>query len=132
MKKKLQDIGTSNYWLLDGLGALLGIPPPEIRGSNREVVAEVADLVGPDNVHLSESRKKNVAKVICHTLIGLRDGKLGKDFSAANVSGTAGHAKSSHFWRGFVSPVGIPPAPEQLRKKHSHRQHPYAGHKKRN
>jgi hypothetical protein len=114
------------------LGTLLGIPPPEIRGSNREIVADVADLVGPDNVHLSKSRKKNIAKVICHTLIGLRDGKLGKDFSADNVSGTAGHAKSSHFWRGFVSPVGIPPAPEQLRKKHIHHQHPYAGHKKRN
>jgi hypothetical protein len=32
MKKKLKDLGVRNYWLLDGLGAMLGIPPPGSKG----------------------------------------------------------------------------------------------------
>jgi hypothetical protein len=34
MKKKLHDIGVKNYWLLDGLAAVLGIAPPDKRSSN--------------------------------------------------------------------------------------------------
>jgi hypothetical protein len=58
MKKKLAELGTKNYWLLDGLGALLGITPPELRSGNREVIGEVTELIGPDNVHLTDTGKK--------------------------------------------------------------------------
>jgi hypothetical protein len=128
MKKKLAELGTKNYWLLDGLGALLGITPPELRSGNREVIGEVTELIGPDNVHLTDTGKKNVGMVVGRTLISLRDNKLGKSCSAIPSAGTG--AKSSHFWRGFVSPVGLPPAPEQLQKKSFHH-HPYSAQQHR-
>jgi hypothetical protein len=133
MKKNLKDIGLKNFWLLDGIAAVLGISPPEIRGHNRDIVADLSEFIGPDNVHLTDAGKKNVATVIGRTLISLRDGKLGKDCCAISVSGTGTRVKSSHFWRGFVSPIGSAPAPEQLRK-FNNRHHPYTAtkHKKKN
>jgi hypothetical protein len=127
MKKKLQDIGVKNYWLLDCLGAILGIAPPENRGSNREISAEIVEKIGTDNVHLTDSGRKNVATVVCRTFLSLRDGKIGKNCPAEKESGIGSCVKKSqHFWRGFVSPVGSSPPPD-LKKKTNFRHHPYSG-----
>jgi hypothetical protein len=134
MKKKLHDIGVKNYWLLDGLAAVLSIAPPDKRSSNRESASDIADNISKNNVHLTELGQKNVATVVCWTLISLRDGKIGKDCSADNLSGAESCIKKpQHFWRGFVSPVGSAPAPE-LKKKSNYRHHPYsaAAHRKKN
>jgi hypothetical protein len=104
---------------------MLGIAPPDKRGSNREVLCGLAEQIGPDNVHLTGTGRKNVGMVVCRVLADLRDNKIGKDCSAVPFSGTGSCAKVSHFWRGFISPVGSQPDPDPQKKK-SLRHHPYA------
>jgi hypothetical protein len=133
-KVHLLEKGVKNFWLMDGIAALQGVAPPEKRGNNRESLPDLLTAIATDGVHLTDLSYRKIAGVVNSTLISLRDGKIGKVTPLASVS-DAVPPKKSHFWKGFISPVGSPGSGFQ-NKSANHRFHPYwrpkGGEKRRN
>jgi hypothetical protein len=95
-------MGVEKYWVLDRLGAIMGVDSGTDRGSNRELLADMEQFVAADGVHLSKPGYRNIARVIVSTATALVSGKLGKN-RCTNTSISQGR---SYYWRGFISPVG--------------------------
>jgi hypothetical protein len=102
IKDSLLSTGIENFFVLDGIGALLGIPAGENRGSASENLRDLNKYCAADGVHFNELGYANLAKVIDSAARGLISGTLTKARSAS-LSGTG---KTSFFWRGFTSPNG--------------------------
>jgi hypothetical protein len=68
LKKLLAEMGCANYWVLDGLGAILGVNSGTDRGGNSKIIAELRPYLGSDGDHLNEMGYKNLANVICGTV----------------------------------------------------------------
>jgi hypothetical protein len=114
LKKLLADMGVQNYWVLDGLGAVLGIDSGKDRGGNGEILSELRPYMGSDGVHFNESAYKNIAKVIIGTVSNLFSGSLGKQRPSST---TTPSASGSFYWRGYTSPCGST-RPRTQPKKH--------------
>jgi hypothetical protein len=105
LKKCVGDMGTEKFWVLDGLGAVLGVDSGTDRGGNREIIADLEPFMAPDGVHLSEAGYKNIARVIKTTITSVHTGKLGKQKTLTNT-GILPAQERSYYWRGFISPCG--------------------------
>jgi hypothetical protein len=93
------------FFVLDGIGALLGIPAGNNRGTAAENLKELKKYCTADGVHFNELGYANIARVISSAVTGIETGTLTKsDTGSGNFSG-AGRA-ASYFWRGFTSPMG--------------------------
>jgi hypothetical protein len=105
LKKESIAMGVKNHWVLDGVGAVAGIPVGQSGGSNRDLVPELAKSLAKDGVHLTTEGNRNLAKAIVAAIAGLKTGKLTKITADTSVPGGQGKLKE-YFWRGFRSPVG--------------------------
>jgi hypothetical protein len=111
LKNVLLDMGAENFFVLDGVGALLGIPPGGNRGPPAELLADLEKVTAADNVHFTELGYKNLCNTILAADAKIRDGTLTKSIhaqtgSALSDGSTVGGTKATFFWRGFASPVG--------------------------
>jgi hypothetical protein len=107
-KQFLLEKGVQNFWLLDGVAAMQGISPPAKRGPNKDSLAEIITEISPDGVHLTDRAYRNIAATVKEIFSALCIGKIGKKLGACTVSDGAAAKKETHFWRGFISPVGRP------------------------
>jgi hypothetical protein len=97
--------GLENFFVVDGIGALLGVLPGGNRGAPAEIVRELTSYCATDGVHFKDTGYANFAKTVLAAAVGVQDGTLTKTNSGKNsVPGKI--SGSSFFWRGFVSPVG--------------------------
>jgi hypothetical protein len=102
IKDSLLNTGIENFFVLDGIGALLGIPAGENRGSASDNLRDLNNYCAKDGVHFNEVGYANMAKVIDSAARGLVSGSLTKAKSAS----LAGTGRTTFFWRGFTSPNG--------------------------
>jgi hypothetical protein len=111
IKTDLLSRGMENFFVLDGVGALLGVTPGCNRGPASESLADLDKIMADDNVHFSELGYKNLGTTILQAIDGIKDGSLTKTVqsqqSASAGAGSAPAGKCNYFWRGFSSPVGI-------------------------
>jgi hypothetical protein len=105
LKKCVGEMGTKKFWVLDGLGAVLGVDSGTDRGGNKEILVNLEQFIAADGVHLSKAGYKNMARVIKTTITSVYTGKLGKQNSVSNT-GTLPAQERSYYWRGFISPCG--------------------------
>jgi hypothetical protein len=125
LKDALLSTGTERFFVVDGVGGLLGVPAGENRGPATENISELKQHCLPDGVHYTDSGYTNLAKVICGAATGIMTGTLTKA-EPQNLSGKP--AGSVYFWRGFTSPTGI----SGIKKMDnpvplSHQQQPHGG-----
>jgi hypothetical protein len=106
LKESLLKQGLDRFFVLDGVGALLGVPPGGNRGAPVEILRELSSYCAADGVHYTETGYANLAKTILEAVRGVSDGTLTKTRTdeKGNISGKAGG--QNYFWRGFCSPVG--------------------------
>jgi hypothetical protein len=104
IKDSLLAAGIGSFFVLDGIGALLGIPAGNNRGTAAEILKELSKYCATDGVHFNEIGYANMAKVIDSAVSGIESGTLTK----ADISGPSSGSKQGavFFWRGFNSPVG--------------------------
>jgi hypothetical protein len=103
LKETVTKMGAERFFVLDGVGGLLGVPAGENRGAASEILRELKNSCGTDGVHFTEVGYANLTRTIISAFAGIRAGTLTK--SAVGKQGISGH-HGSFFWRGFVSPVG--------------------------
>jgi hypothetical protein len=106
LKEALLKKGLEKFFILDGIGALLGVLPGGNRGAPVEILRELAAYCAADGVHFTEPGYANLAKTIAAAIAGVFNGTLTKSLADQNTSSGKGDCKS-FFWRGFVSPVGV-------------------------
>jgi hypothetical protein len=131
LKTELLNAGVKNFWLLDSIAGLLGIPPSSKRAGNAAETELVASL--NKGVHFTGSAYANMAHVIKEAFHGLAENTLKQHDAAADATGSGkglhrhGGKITTFFWRGFASPVGIPAAvkPFKTGKYGRERAHPY-------
>jgi hypothetical protein len=104
LKKECVSMGVRNFWVLDGIGALVGTPPGESFGSNREILPDLREPLAKDGVHLEKRGNLNLAKNIGLCFTKMRVEKLNSGTSS--MSPVSGRAAKGFYWRGFSSPVG--------------------------
>jgi hypothetical protein len=105
LKKECKNLNVKNHWILDGIGALAGVPVGQTAGSNRDLIPELKDSLAADGVHLTVCGYRKLAVSIVKSIEGIRSGTLTKSFVQANAGRSAG-AVRNFFWRGFSSPIG--------------------------
>jgi hypothetical protein len=106
LKKHVGDLGVGNFWVLDGIGAILGVESGKNRGGNRELLADLHPLLGRDGVHFSELAYNNLARVIIRTKIDINTRTLGKKTLTGSATNTSILQEQQYYWRGFTSPCG--------------------------
>jgi hypothetical protein len=106
LKKECSSIGMRNHWVLDGTGALAGIPPGESGGSNREILPELKVVLATDGVHLTQSGNKKVASAVIAALTLCGSGSAEKNAADPNSGPGPLRMPRKYYWRGFSSPVG--------------------------
>jgi hypothetical protein len=96
------------------VGGLLGVPSGGNRGNAPDLLPELEAVSKDDNVHYTEEGYKNLCNTIVASIEGIKEGSLTKTkASHSELSGAGGGGagqsgkKTSFFWRGFASPVGI-------------------------
>jgi hypothetical protein len=105
LKDSISKMGVGRFFVLDGIGGLLGIPAGENRGAAAEIVRELKNYCGSDGVHYTETGLANFARTAISAMEGVRSGSLTK--SGTDAKGISGKQSSgSYFWRGFISPIG--------------------------
>jgi hypothetical protein len=137
LKSDLVEMGVENFWVLDGVGGLLGFPPGEKKVPNEHVITDLRKVFANDGVHYNESSYRNLAKAIVDATIGALNGNR-KDREATENLGLGQMVcpRAIFSWRGFTSPVGSrtgcsTPAPgRKVRGNESYggrggRSHPY-------
>jgi hypothetical protein len=106
LKDSLLKQGHEKFFVIDGVGGLLGVLPGGNRGAPVEILRELSAYCASDGVHYTEPGYANLAKTISAAEKGIRNGTLTK--SSARKENIAGRGDSkSFFWRGFTSPVGL-------------------------
>jgi hypothetical protein len=134
LKKECGVMNIKNHWVLDGVGALSGVPVAHTAGSNRELLPELKGSLADDGVHLSQDGTRKLALSIVSAINGVNTGVLTKSFANTNA-GKSGEAKRDFFWRGYLSPVGDvegrasnqhkPGNRPHWHKRHQRQFHPY-------
>jgi hypothetical protein len=103
IKKECIGMGVLNFWVMDGVGALLGTPPGECHGSTNEIIPELRGKLASDGVHIDPAGNRNLAKNISETMEKMQN----KGTGISDFSPLAGNKKAEKFyWWGFSSPVG--------------------------
>jgi hypothetical protein len=112
LKTALLNRGIDDFFVLDGVGSLIGIPPGENRGPVKTIVPELKNVTGKDGVHFTDTGYGNLCSAIMRAINDIQNGTLTKSKGHnEQLSGTAEASGSSRrkevfFWRGFSSPVG--------------------------
>jgi hypothetical protein len=128
-KAEMVRMGVTNFWLLDGVGSILGYEPKRDRPSTKICAEKVKLVVSRDNVHFMREGYENIAQCIFVSILGMFKGTLTKPerSTVCTVSGSdATTKKPTFFWRGFSSPVGAPGITDNSsHRTKSSRFHPY-------
>jgi hypothetical protein len=105
LKDTLLKLGLERFYVIDGIGAVLGVPPGENRGAPIEILKELTPFYAPDGVHLLENGYANLCRTIVAAVVGIKDATLTKPSKRTpDISGKS--SGGSYFWRGFILPVG--------------------------
>jgi hypothetical protein len=113
LKNALLGMHIENFFVVDGVGALLGVPPGGNRGPLGELLPDLEKITAPDNIHYTELGYKNLSDTILASINGVKNGTLtkskaiGTDPPTSTPGSKTGSAKENFFWRGFSSTVGI-------------------------
>jgi hypothetical protein len=105
LKETLLTMGLENFFVLDGIGGLLGVPAGSNRGPASEIVAELRKYCAKDGVHFNEVGYANLGRVIFEAISGIKSGTLTRS-DPFQSSGAGKKSGNTFFWRGFTSPVG--------------------------
>jgi hypothetical protein len=105
LKKESNMLGVRNNWILDGVGAICGIPVGKSGGSNKELLPDLQKVLAADGVHLKPGGYRNLASAIISAIEGVKSGSLTKPAAVLPVS-EGGKSQREFFWKGFLSPVG--------------------------
>jgi hypothetical protein len=105
LKETLLNMGLENFFVLDGIGGLLGVPAGSNRGPASEIVTELRKYCAIDGVHFNEIGYANLGRVIFEAISGIKSGTLTRS-DPFQSSGTGKKPGNNFFWRGFTSPVG--------------------------
>jgi hypothetical protein len=115
MKDLFLTMGIENFFVLDGIGSLLGVTAGNNRGPVSENLLELKKYCAADGVHFTKLGYANLSKVIVSAITGIESGTLTK--AKAGAGDVSGKSRGSvFFWRGFTSPNGhtgtraLPPA----------------------
>jgi hypothetical protein len=107
IKRECLAMGVNDFWVLDGIGSLLGTSVGESYGSNLDAVQDLRGKFANDGVHLEGAGNRSVAKNIISA--------LDKMSNTGTSEGSVFTGKAAaFFWRGFLSPVGDPVGRAQL------------------
>ncbi len=93
------DLG--RFWVVDTLSCI-GTTPPTMP----EKLAALRLSFGSDGVHLTDSGRFHLFNNLAKTVLGLRDGSLGKPPNIAEAAASSLLSGQSFYWRGFVSDRG--------------------------
>jgi hypothetical protein len=103
-----------NFFVLDSVGAVLGVTPGSNRGPAAEVLSDLEAVFKDDSVHFTDVGYRYLSNTIMAAIEGVHDGTLTKTRQPGDsISGSGGGpastrgSRTSYFWRGFSSPVGI-------------------------
>jgi hypothetical protein len=114
LKNALLKQGEDNFFVLDSVGAVLGVAPGGNRGPAAEILSDLEAVFKDDSVHFTDVGYRYLSKTIVSAIEGVHDGTLTKSRQPGDsISGTGGGpasargSRTSYFWRGFSSPVGI-------------------------
>ncbi len=89
------------FWEVDTLSCI-GTTPPTMP----EKLAALRPSFGSDSVHLTDSGRFHLFNNLAKTVLGLRDGSLGKPPKNAEAAASSLLSGQSFYWRGFVSDRG--------------------------
>jgi hypothetical protein len=78
LKKALLRGGLDDFFVLDGIGALIGTTPGGNRGTAAEILPELENYMAADNVHYTDPAYKNLSAAIVAAAEGVRNGTLTK------------------------------------------------------
>jgi len=101
LKSTIITAGIPNVRILDGIGALGGIAPPNSRPGNAAFLGSVSKCLCRDGVHFTEEGTANMSRAIVATL---RENWT-KDTASVIFPGSRTRS-GTFYWRGFTSPVG--------------------------
>jgi hypothetical protein len=104
LKDTMLNMGLEKFFVIDGVGALLGVLPGENRGSPVEIIRDLKRYCAPDGVHFTDAGYSNLGKTIIAAVRGVASGTLTKSCAAASSISAKHHG--TYFWRGFTSPIG--------------------------
>jgi hypothetical protein len=105
LKDAVAKLGVQKYFVLDGVGGILGVPAGENRGAAAEIIRELKNYCGSDGVHFTETGYANLTRTVISAIDGVRSGTLTKSMTEKQgISGKRGGG--TFFWRGFISPMG--------------------------
>jgi hypothetical protein len=107
LKKDCARLGMARQWVLDGVGALMGVPVGESYGTNREIISELKPVMAKDGVHFDAMGCKNLAAAVTSAIEKMQIGSISDpNTGVSGPSQTGGRTEKTYFWRGFTSPVG--------------------------
>jgi hypothetical protein len=93
--------GLGSFWLTDSLSCLGSIPP-----TMQEKLDALRMCLGGDGVHLTEQGRFHLFNNLAKTVLGLRDGSIGKPPKKAEAAACPLISGRKFFWRGFESDRG--------------------------
>jgi len=93
--------GLGRFWLTDSLSCLGLIPP-----TMQEKLDSLRMCLSGDGVHLTEQGRFNLFNSLAKTILGLRDGSIGKPPKTAEAAACSLISGRKFFWRGFESDRG--------------------------
>ena len=123
LKQAILKSDVTKFWVLDGIGALLGDKPGDERGGSLQDTAEALEKISlTDGVHYNRTGYSNLCKTLAVVITNIEDGTLTKCMSNCVISGQ----QPQYYWRGFISPVGAGrPEARQNKTFRGGRHHPY-------
>jgi hypothetical protein len=104
LKTELTTLGVENFWVLNGVGGLLGLPLTDNKIPIEEILLDLKGVFHTDGVHYTESTYRNLTKsAVDATLFALK----GAQNQVAVDNSVIQPPRSTYSWRGFTSPMGI-------------------------
>jgi hypothetical protein len=111
-------MGVENFFVLDGIAALLGYGPKENRPLNAEIAADLKPVFVKDGVHYTEMGYRNLAKCTAKAMLGILDGSLRVQPAAATAAAMTPAAKRPNCRQnvrrtsgGVFLPLSVPGIP---------------------
>ena len=123
LKQAILKSDVTKFWVLDGIGALLGDKPGDEGGGSLQDTAEALEKISlTEGVHYNRTGYSNLCKTLAVVITNIEDGTLTKCMSNCAISGQ----QHQYYWRGFISPVGAGrPEARQNKMFRGGRHHPY-------
>jgi hypothetical protein len=95
LKETMLNMGLEKFFVIDGVGALLGVLPGENRGAPAEIMRDLKRYCAQDGVYFTDARYANLGKTITAAVQGVSSGKLTK--SCAAVTPISAKQHGSYF-----------------------------------